>query len=249
MITRKDIITYHEDRVGNYIVDTERQPEKYIYSGYFRVLYSRKGGRRALDLGCGAGTFTFPLTAKYDEVYGVDITQEMLDAMQQEAKRRNIRVRAVKADVSSMPFPDNHFDFIVAVGLMECLPDQDRVLAEIRRVLAPGGIASIRWLNRAGVWGRTERVLKKIGISFSGPFSDNFAMLDNVKCLLRKSGFRIKSITGMIRLPVNIFPKQVSWVLTLLFIRTGIVQALEKRNRKESSIHRYYYAFCTKVTK
>jgi len=253
-IAKKEVKDYHKERVESYIVNTEKDPEKYIYNVYFKNLYApikrlRNKGR-ALDLGCGAGTFTFPLAKDFEQAYGIDMTEPMLLALEKIAKKRGLKnVKGIMGDVTKMPFPDNHFDFIVGVGLMECVPDQDKVLSEIRRVLRPGGIASLRWLNRKGIWGFAEKLLSLLHISFSGPFAKNFTTPAEVKKRIRKSGLKLKSFKGMIRLPVNIFPAQIGWPLTQLLIKTGFVGFFEPRNQKLSTISRYYYAFYTELRK
>jgi SAM-dependent methyltransferase len=90
-------------------------------------------GRRILDLGCRYGALTRAY-ADGNEVTGVDVDREALA----EAAKLGIETRW--ADVEEpLPFEDASFDVAVAGELIEHLREPDGLVAEIRRVLRPGG--------------------------------------------------------------------------------------------------------------
>ena len=90
-------------------------------------------GRRVLDLGCRFGALTRAY-AEGNEVVGVDVDREALA----EAAKLGIETRW--ADVEEpLPFDDASFDVAVAGELVEHLREPERLVAEIRRVLRPGG--------------------------------------------------------------------------------------------------------------
>ena len=113
--------------------------------GWKRKLVDRfdlKGGERALDLACGTGDITFALARRLasGEAIGLDITQGMLDIA--ERKRRDMgfdNVSFHRADILSMPFPDETFDCVTAGYALRNVPDLEVALAEIIRVMKPGG--------------------------------------------------------------------------------------------------------------
>jgi ubiquinone/menaquinone biosynthesis C-methylase UbiE len=90
---------------------------------------------RTLDLGCGTGR-NLPLFPAGVRVIGLDPSAQVLAR----ARRRSPGVPLVQGSAEALPFRDGVFDTVVS-GLVLCsVPDQARGLAEVRRVLRPGGI-------------------------------------------------------------------------------------------------------------
>lgn len=94
-------------------------------------------GGRILDLGCGVG-HSFHLLAPRETV-GVDVAAEALAGQDRET---------VVADMRALPFPDGSFAGLISVQSLEHVPDGDRVVAEARRVVEPGGVAIFHTPNR-----------------------------------------------------------------------------------------------------
>lgn len=92
-------------------------------------------GRSVLDIGCGTGYFLSLLAPYTAELTGVDIAASQLDV----AKRYLPTATFTVAGMEALPFPDASFDFIVANNSVQFSPDTDKALAEIYRVLKPGG--------------------------------------------------------------------------------------------------------------
>jgi ubiquinone/menaquinone biosynthesis C-methylase UbiE len=99
-------------------------------------------GERVLEVGPGTGYYTFEMAAQLDggQVDVYDIQQEMLDHVMREANRRGVtNVSPALGDAQSLPYADDSFDAVVLVTVLGEIPDQDRALSEIARVLKPGG--------------------------------------------------------------------------------------------------------------
>jgi SAM-dependent methyltransferase len=89
---------------------------------------------RVLDVGCGSGWFAARVQRELEAVVvAVDQSERMVDLAQAEG------VDARVADVQRLPFGDGEFDVVAANWMLYHLPDLERGLAEIARVLAPGG--------------------------------------------------------------------------------------------------------------
>jgi ubiquinone/menaquinone biosynthesis methyltransferase len=101
-----------------------------------------RGDEVALDLACGTGDITFAVASRLSggAAVGLDITQGMLDIA--ERKRRESRAANVffhRADILRMPFAAETFDCVTAGYALRNVPDVRAALAEIKRVLKPGG--------------------------------------------------------------------------------------------------------------
>lgn len=100
-------------------------------------------GERVLDLGCGAGTDTLvaaQMVAPTGRVVGIDLTPEMLARARRAAvELEQANVEFVEGEAERLPFPDGSFHVVVSNGVIDLIPDKDAVLAELFRVLEPGG--------------------------------------------------------------------------------------------------------------
>ena len=87
-----------------------------------------------LDVGCGPGDFADRLRTELRlRVVAADLSPEMV------RRTRSRGVEAIVADVQNLPFADASFGCVVANWMLYHVPDVDRALAEVRRVLKPGG--------------------------------------------------------------------------------------------------------------
>ncbi|WP_018876665.1 MULTISPECIES: class I SAM-dependent methyltransferase [unclassified Thioalkalivibrio] len=99
---------------------------------------------RWLDIGCGAGTYTRMLHAQGHAVWGLDYSTPSLAKARD---RSNPTIPWLAADIQQLPLPDAAFDGVLCFGVMQALSEPAPALAEIRRVLRPGGEAWVDALN------------------------------------------------------------------------------------------------------
>lgn len=88
-----------------------------------------------LDIGCGSS----PIISHYPEAVGIDINEEKLAFIKD--KYPSITVKAMSADL--LMFGNGNFDYVLAIEVLEHLPKPEKAIAEIARVLKPGGRAVI----------------------------------------------------------------------------------------------------------
>ncbi len=115
----------------------------------------RDFGGRLLDIGCGTGFIIDLAVDLFDDVRGIDLTPAMLAQVR---PQRNVHVYT--ADAARLPFEADGFDVVSAYSFMHHLHDLDPVLAEVHRVLRPGGCFYVDlepnrhfWLNAMSVRG------------------------------------------------------------------------------------------------
>jgi len=103
-----------------------------------------KPGEKVLDVGCGTGGVTIPAklrVGKTGEVAGIDPAPEMIAVARRKANHQGLEIDFRVGVIESLPFPNGTFDAVTSSLMMHHLPEHVQVkgLAEIRRVLKPGG--------------------------------------------------------------------------------------------------------------
>jgi SAM-dependent methyltransferase len=108
-------------------------------------------GDRVLDLGCGFGRHAFEAYRRGGNVVAVDRSAEeveqvsaMFRAMRAAGEADpDLSARAVRADLLALPFPDAAFDVVIASEVLEHIPADEQAIAEIARVVRPGGRVAV----------------------------------------------------------------------------------------------------------
>jgi SAM-dependent methyltransferase len=134
------------------------------------VDYDRLGlvsGERLLDLGCGFGRHAYEALRRGADVVACDMSMpelvEVRALMQAMAEAGEIPPKimagCVTGDATRLPYPDATFDHIIASEVMEHIPDDEGALAELHRVLRPGGTLAVTvpaWLPERICWAITD---------------------------------------------------------------------------------------------
>ena len=162
---------------------------------------------QVLDLCCGTGDMTFALHRRLHgaptQIFGADFSHAMLVRAEQKSAGRNIRW--VEADALNLPFAADQFQLVTSAFGFRNLANYDRGLAEIYRVLAPGGeVGILDFGEPKGLIGKLyrvyfRRVLPAIGTLISGvrgPYAYlpasvlRFPSPDEMLQRMRAAGFR-----------------------------------------------------------
>jgi len=138
-------------------------------------------GMKVLDAGCGTGNFEFFLSEKNPprvEIEALDFSDGMLSLARSKCAGLD-NVSFVHGDLNvRLPYPDASFDRILSINVLYTLADRDETVAELMRVLKPGGIMvltspvhDVRWpplmkdhFGRVrNIWGLHRKVFKVLG--------------------------------------------------------------------------------------
>jgi SAM-dependent methyltransferase len=177
------------------------QDAQVIYEHYHRYLWAQPlvAGRRVLDLGSGEGFGAALLAERAAAVTGMDIDERTVEHSRANYAAENLEFRVGSAtDLSA--FADGTFDAVVVFEMIEHVAEQERVLAEIARVLAPVGLV---------VMSTPERRAYSDDRSFVNPYHERELTQEEFTALLAArftmvslfsqravTGSRIEALTG-----------------------------------------------------
>jgi ubiquinone/menaquinone biosynthesis C-methylase UbiE len=155
-------------------------------------------GLRWLDLGCGTGAFSEIVLKRCSpgSLAGVDPAPAQIDYARGRIPDADWRV----GDAMALPFGDDQFDIVASALVLNFIPDPNKALGDMRRVLRPDGIVA------GYVWERSattdfsphvpmERGLQSIGADVRRPPSKPESNLDGAREALERVGFTDVSVT------------------------------------------------------
>jgi ubiquinone/menaquinone biosynthesis C-methylase UbiE len=187
---------------SNYSVGQQEGPLAYLRfrtaercCGFFREHV--RPDSRILDCGCGPGSITAGLAqwAPQGQTFGIDIGAEQLDGARAFARDlgvNNITFR--QGDICELPFDDDSFDVVFSQTVLYHIPDHDKALAEIKRVLRPGGLVALRDAINASVivWPEDPLIQELVRVVRLGALRSggNPDVGRELGTLLHASGFR-----------------------------------------------------------
>jgi methionine biosynthesis protein MetW len=181
---------------------SNKKINEYIPGSNIRVeeaVHILRPGRRLLDVGCNEGILGALVGNRFEEIYGVDISDRALEL----AQRRGIKAFKVNLNIEGLPFEDSYFDSITCLGTVQLIYDVIFTLRELNRVLKPHGELILTVPNM-----RTYRRIFKLAVLGDFPrTSFDFEGYDggtlhyfcyrNIRKLLEKSGFKVNMHKGI----------------------------------------------------
>ena len=149
-----------------------------------------KKGDTVIDLGSGAGNDCFVARAATGEdgkVIGIDFTPAMIEKARENAKKAGFyNVEFREGDIEKMPITSNMADVVVSNCVLNLVPDKDKVISEIFRVLKPGGHFSISDIVLVGA---LPESLRKSAEMYAGCVS-GAVQKDEYMGIINETGFK-----------------------------------------------------------
>ena len=203
---------------------------------YFDTIVERWQGLYVLDLGCGGGLTAACLAQRGAAVVGIDLSCASLHVASRHARGDGYPTSVFACGrAESLPFPDTSFDVVWCTDVLEHLHDLPTAIAQIARVLKPGGLFLYDTINRTWL----SRLLAiwfweyLAGLAPRGTHDWHlFIRPRELHCLLVQHGMWCSTIRGM--LPIWLSPQQ-GWRFRLvrytgiLYLGYAIKQAEESR--------------------
>jgi ubiquinone/menaquinone biosynthesis C-methylase UbiE len=119
-------------------------------------------GKVCLDAGCGGGRFLVAISSLgVKEIVGIDISKQAVEVSNHRLKDRGVlNARAIEASVFSIPFGDNHFDYVISSGVIHYTHDPHKAFIELARVLKPGGKIFLSIYGKGGLKWLTNDIFR-----------------------------------------------------------------------------------------
>jgi len=157
--------------------DALRESIESIDYSYWLHEYRDFKGKKVLDVGSGNGYVLSKYATEGAEVYGVDIAPASISLCQKRFEYLGLESDFRVADAQRLPFEDNTFDCVCSMGVLHHVPDTQKAIDEIKRVLKPGGrlivmfyhrySAKYQWNYRLRSW-LTEKSMQQLVNEFDG---------------------------------------------------------------------------------
>jgi SAM-dependent methyltransferase len=109
--------------------------------------FERGRGKRVLEIGVGAATDFVNWARSGAQLSGVDLTPAAIELARERLALEGLEADLRVADAENLPFPDATFDVVYSHGVLHHTPDTEKSIAEVHRVLEPGGTALLMLYN------------------------------------------------------------------------------------------------------
>ena len=148
-----------------YFLDVERQ--RYELQPHILDIISKIDwrGKRVLEVGAGIGTDARNIIGRGAVYTGINVDRGSTEATLQALRVFSLSGTALERSATSLDFPDDTFDVVYSFGVLQHIPEVGKAVAEIHRVLKPGGELLVMVYNRSSVNYVIEIMfLRKLGL-------------------------------------------------------------------------------------
>ena len=153
-------ITTHPVGTPGFFADLDQYHFEKLHHLPRLVDFAAWRGKRVLEVGCGAGTDLARFARGGALVTGVDLSAAAIELARTNFAQQELPGEFREADGEHLPFADNSFDLVYAHGVVQYTPDGERLIAECRRVLVPGGEALFQVYNRVSWLNALSKLMK-----------------------------------------------------------------------------------------
>ena len=161
--------------------------QKNIYDYMYKRIGEVSKGKAVLELATGPGMIARHIASSASSVVATDFAPKMIETARKAKNPENVRFEV--ADATSLRFMDKSFDVVVIANALHIIPNPEKALAEIRRVLKDDGVLiAPNFIFKAGgkrnLW---QKFLSLVGVRFAHEWTE-----DEYKSFLNANGWTIE---------------------------------------------------------
>ena len=149
------------------IYERAMKSQKHIYDFMYAEISSAVKGKSVLELATGPGMIARHIAQSARAVIATDFSPKMIETAQKKTAAENVTFEV--ADATDLRFSDKSFDAVIIANALHVMPNPEKALSEIKRVLKDGGILIapnfiVREHAKKNVW---QKLLSLVGVRFN----------------------------------------------------------------------------------
>ena len=169
------------------VYELAMRSQKNIYDYMYVRIGEVAKGKDVLELATGPGMIARHIAPLANHVVAIDFAPKMIETARKAKNPENVRFEV--SDATSLRFEDKSFDAVVIANALHIIPNPEKALAEIRRVLKDDGVLiAPNFIFKAGgkrnLW---QRILSLVGVRFAHEWTE-----DEYKSFLKANGWTIE---------------------------------------------------------
>ncbi len=152
-------VSPHERGADTYFQDLKHQRFR-SHRHLLPWIRSMKPDRTVREVGCGVGLDSYVMATHGLHLTGVDLTHVGAKTAREHLGSHDLPSSFSVADVCTLPFPENHFDYVYSFGVLHHVADTNKSISEVHRVLKRGGEARIMLYHRRSLNELAHRITR-----------------------------------------------------------------------------------------
>jgi len=168
------------------IYEASMKSQKNIYDYLYQNISRAAEGKAVLELATGPGMIAKHIASAAKNVVATDFSPNMIETAKKDCVPQNVTFEV--ADATSLPYADKAFDLVVIANALHIIPEPQKALAQIKRVLKDDGllIAPNFILRKSGAKNLWQKILALVGIKFAHEWT-----AEEYLAFLRENGLKI----------------------------------------------------------
>ncbi|MDB4308076.1 class I SAM-dependent methyltransferase [Gammaproteobacteria bacterium] len=231
-------IASHASCTPEFFLETELYRFEKLHYLNDCIPFGASAGKKVIEIGCGIGNDLTRFAKSGAKVTGVDLSGRSIELSKANFEQRALTGEFLQMNGEHLDIDDNCFDIAYCHTVLQFTPHPDRMVAEIHRILKPGGQAIIMALNSRSWLMLMHRLLKTRIDYLDSPVYNLFSITEFQHLLAPFTTTKI--ITERFPVPTKVHTGLKAWLYNALFV--DVFNTLPKRLTSASGHHLLAYA-------